>query len=289
MDVDMWRNPRTQRNIARLQQDGIHIVMPEEGPLASGLSGPGRLPEPATLMDRLAAVLGEEANDFAGIRMLVTAGPTQEPIDPVRYIGNRSSGKMGFAVAQAAARRGARVTLIAGPVALATPPGVRRMDVGTAAEMMNAVMREVPEQQVVVMAAAVADFAPANVASAKIKRTRRPADAPTLTLKSNPDILKALGEQKGRRVLVGFALETEDGVRNARQKLTEKGLDLIVLNNPLEEGAAFGSDTNVVTFIGPGGAEEHLERLPKSAVAEKLLDRIRPLLPSRSEHPRVEV
>jgi len=280
MDVDMWRNSRTQRNIALLREDGVHIIPPDEGELASGLSGPGRLPEPAALIDHLRQVLEKRPGDFAGVRVLVTAGPTQEPIDPVRYVGNRSSGKMGFAVAAAAARRGAAVTLIAGPVALASPPGVRRIDVGTAEEMLRAVLDQAPAQDLVVMAAAVADFAPASVAPTKIKRARTPQEHQTLTLKINPDILKALGERKSRQILVGFALETEDGSRNARRKLEEKHLDLIVLNNPLEEGAAFGSETNVVTFIGARGADEQLGQLPKAEVAEKLLNRLRPLLPA---------
>ena len=280
MDVDMWRNGRTQRNIAMLREEGVHIIPPEEGELASGLTGPGRLPEPAVVMGALGRVLEGRTTDYAGVRVLVTAGPTQEPIDPVRYIGNRSSGKMGFAVASAAARRGAAVTLISGPVALATPPGLQRIDVSTADEMMRAVMEQAPTQQLVVMAAAVADFSPDSVAPAKIKRARTAHEQPTLTLKSNPDILKALGDRKSRQVLVGFALETEDGPRNARRKLQEKHLDFIVLNNPLEEGAAFGSDTNVVTFISAQGAEEQLGRLPKADVAERLLDRLRPLLPA---------
>lgn len=280
MDVDMWHNARTQRNIASLRGDGVHIVPPEEGELASGLSGAGRLPEPAVLMEALERALKPPPADFAGVRVLVTAGPTQEPIDPVRYLGNRSSGKMGFAVAAAAARRGARVTLIAGPVSLAAPPGVRRIDVRTSGEMMEAVLAEAAAQDVVVMAAAVADFSPAAVAPAKIKRELAPAEARTLALKSNPDILKTLGERKGRQVLVGFALETEDGPRNARRKLQEKHLDLIVLNNPLDPGAAFGSDTNVVTILGAeAGASEELGRLPKTEVAERLLDRVRSLLP----------
>ena len=183
-------------------------------------------------------------------------------------------------MAAAARRRGARVTLIAGPVSLSTPPGVRRIDVRTSGEMMEAVLEEAAAQDVVVMAAAVADFAPATVAPAKIKRALAPAESRTLVLKNNPDILKALGERKGRQVLVGFALETEDGPRNARGKLQEKHLDLIVLNNPLDPGAAFGSDTNVVTILGAQtGANEELGRLPKTEVAERLLDRIRPLLP----------
>jgi len=280
MDVDMWRHQRTQRNIALLRTDGVHIIPPEEGPLASGLSGPGRLPEPGTLVAALEAVLAGAAGDYAGRRVLVTAGPTQEPIDPVRYLGNRSSGKMGFAVAAAAARRGGTVTLIAGPVALETPPGVRRMDVRTAAEMMDAVQKEAPGQDVVVMAAAVADFSVETVSPTKIKRPRAADETQTLKLRSNPDILRALGDRKSGQILVGFALETEDGPANARRKLAEKHLDLIVLNNPLVEGAAFGGETNVVSFIPAKGTDEQLGRLPKMEVAERLLDRIRPLLPA---------
>jgi phosphopantothenoylcysteine decarboxylase/phosphopantothenate--cysteine ligase len=280
MDVDMWRNVRTQRNIALLREEGVHVIPPEEGELASGLRGPGRLPEPGTLIEVLEKVLGGRAADYAGVHVLVTAGPTQEPIDPVRYIGNRSSGKMGFAVASAASRRGAAVTLISGPVALATPPGVERIDVRTAEEMMTAVMDQAPRHHLVVMAAAVADFSPGSVSQKKIKRPRAGQGQPTLELRSNPDILKALGQRKSGQILVGFALETEDGPVNARAKLQEKHLDLIVLNNPLVEGAAFGGETNVVTFIDARGTEEQLGRLPKTEVAEKLLDRLRSLLPA---------
>ena len=278
MDVDMWRHPRTQRNISQLRADGVHIVPPEEGALASGLSGPGRLPEPAALMAALDGVLADTAGDYTGTRVLVTAGPTQEPIDPVRYLGNRSSGTMGFAVASAAARRGGSVTLITGPVALETPPGVRRLDVRTAAEMMDAVQKEAPAHDLVVMAAAVADFSVEEVSPTKIKRPRTEQETPTLKLRSKPDILRALGDRKTGQILVGFALETEDGPANARRKLIEKHLDFIVLNNPLVEGAAFGGETNVVTFIPAQGTDERLGRLPKTEVAEKLLDRIRPLL-----------
>jgi phosphopantothenoylcysteine decarboxylase/phosphopantothenate--cysteine ligase len=282
MDLDMYANEATQRNIAHLREQGCMIIEPESGELASGLSGPGRLPETDVLVARLTGVLGETGKDLAGKRILVTAGPTQEPIDPVRYIGNRSSGRMGFALASAAQQRGGEVTLISGPVSLSTPRAVRRIDVGTAVEMERAVLAEFPTADLLVMAAAVADFAPATISERKIKRDQLPDETLTLTLRRNPDILKAVARVKRRQVIVGFALETDDPVANARKKLTEKGCDAIVLNDATEEGAGFGTETNIVTFMTAGGSEERLPRLPKIDVAHLVLARIAPLLSSRA-------
>src|SRR5512140_907191 len=278
MDVDMYRNVATQQNLARLRERGVHVLEPESGELASGLMGPGRLPEPAAIVHWLGGLLVEERTDLQGRKVLVTAGPTHEPIDPVRYVGNRSSGKMGFALAATAIRRGAEVTLISGPVHLPTPPGVRRIDVTTAREMARAVQEEFPRTDVLIMTAAVADFSPVHPADEKIKREAIPGDRMTLEMEKNPDILRGAGERKGRQVLVGFALETSNGLQNARQKLAAKHLDAVVLNDPTEEGAGFGTDTNVVTILMADGRVDRLPQMSKLAVAEEILNRVAPLL-----------
>jgi phosphopantothenoylcysteine decarboxylase / phosphopantothenate---cysteine ligase len=278
MDVDMFLHEQTQRNIAALHEVGCHIIEPAHGELASGLEGPGRLPEPAALVKALDALLDGVHQDFRGTKLLVTAGPTHEPIDPVRYVGNRSSGKMGFALANAAAQRGAEVTLISGPVSLRTPRNVRRVEVHTAREMERSVFEAFGETDALIMAAAVADFAPAQAAASKIKRDALSNDDLTLTLRQNPDILKEAGERKTRQVLVGFALETNDEIRNAQKKLVAKRLDAIVLNNPTEEGAGFGTDTNIVTILTATGSVERLAKMSKFDVANEILNRVRPLL-----------
>ncbi len=279
MDVDMYNNVATQHNIGVLRSRGVHIVEPDAGELASGLSGPGRLPETAVLVEAVTNVLRGMAKDLTGKRVLVTAGPTQEPIDPVRYLGNRSSGKMGFAIARAAALRGAQVTLIAGPVALPTPPGVQRVDVQTAHEMADAVADHFDACDVLVMAAAVADFAPAAPADSKIKRETLGTDRFVIECVKNPDILRTAGEKRTHQVLVGFALETDNGLEHARKKRAGKKLDLIVLNDPRVEGAAFGSETNVVTLIGSDDMPEALPRMSKHDVAQRILDRVLHILP----------
>jgi len=278
MDVDMYRNEKTQSNIAALGETGCFIIDPETGELASGLSGPGRLPEIDKLVAFVDGIFDKTYQDLKGKRVLVTAGPTHEPIDPVRYIGNRSSGKMGFAVATAASLRGAEVTLISGPVALKTPRNVRRIDVQTACEMQEAVHKEFTLADVVIMAAAVADYAPSQPSEEKLKREAHPSDTYTLSLKKNPDILKLMGEQKTLQLLVGFALETNNGVENARKKLVSKNLDIIVLNNANEAGAGFETDTNIVTVITADGRIEQLPKLPKFDVANEILNRVLPLL-----------
>lgn len=278
MDVDMYANDVTQQNIDHLRQCGCFVIAPEEGELASGLRGPGRLPEIDRLVQALDAILEQSHADLRGRRVLVTAGPTHEPIDPVRFIGNRSSGKMGFALATAAALRGADVTLVSGPVSLRTPRHTRRIDVTTASEMHEAVEKEFPHADVVIMSAAVADFAPASIASRKIKREEQAGEGLAIKMKKNPDIIRALGEQKTHQVLVGFALETDNDIENAQQKLREKHLDAIVLNNPLVEGAGFGADTNVVTVITTDGRIERLPKMSKFDVANEILSRVVPLL-----------
>ncbi len=274
MDVDMFLNKTTQENIATLRETGCLIINPVEGELASGLSGPGRLPEIDKLVQFVDDILTHSHRDFTGKKVLVTAGPTYEPIDPVRFVGNYSSGKMGFALANAAALRGADVTLVAGPVALKTPRNVKRIDVKTAAQMYEAVHVEFPNSDVVIMAAAVADYTVANPATEKIKREKQSGDEMILTLTKNPDILKSLGESKRHQTLIGFALETHNGIANAQEKLRRKNLDVIVLNNPNDEGAGFNTDTNIVTIITRQGTTEQLHRMSKFDVANAILDRI---------------
>jgi phosphopantothenoylcysteine decarboxylase/phosphopantothenate--cysteine ligase len=276
MDADMYLHEATQKNLAILRQRGMHVMNPESGELASGLSGPGRLPEIEQLKAFVEHIISNAHQDLKKKRILVTAGPTFEPIDPVRYIGNRSSGKMGFAIATAAAQRGADVTLIAGPTHLETPRNVKRVDVETAQQMLNAVEKHGKRQQAIIMAAAVADYAPAHPVSKKIKKTD--SSIPELTLKQTPDILAALGANKGKRVLVGFALETDQEEAHAREKLTKKNLDLIVMNSLAAHASLFGSDTNIVTMIDRNGTMEKLPEMPKFDVAHRILDAVGKLL-----------
>jgi phosphopantothenoylcysteine decarboxylase/phosphopantothenate--cysteine ligase len=278
MDMDMYLNEITQQNIDTLKQTGCFVIEPDTGELASGLSGPGRLPEVDKLFKYVDDFLEKVHQDLKGRKVLVTAGPTQEPIDPVRYIGNRSSGKMGFAVAHAAALRGAEVTLVSGPVHLKTPRNTRRVDVETTLQMQKAVEQEFPAADLVVMSAAVVDFSPAHPSQQKIKKDAEANGHFTIELKENPDILKGLGERKQRQVLVGFALETGNGIENARRKLAAKHLDAIVLNDPGEEGAGFGVDTNIVTVITPDGKIDRLPKMSKFDVANEILNRVVPLL-----------
>ncbi len=277
MDADMYLNEVTAANLATLQERGYHVIQPEFGEHASGLSGPGRFPEIESIVRSVGAVLSGSNRDFRKKKILVTAGPTHEAIDPVRFIGNRSSGKMGFALANAAAQRGAEVTLIAGPVNLETPRNVTRVDVESAQQMYDAVQAHAKKKDVVIMAAAVADFTPAAPARQKIKK-QSPDSAPEIRLKTTPDILAALGSKKSRGVLVGFALETENAVENAKSKLQRKNLDLIVLNTVTKKHSAIGSDTNVATLMHKSGLVEQIPELPKFEVANRILDRIRELL-----------
>ncbi len=271
MDLDMYRHPATQHNIGILQERGVHILEPESGDLASGLSGPGRLPELQPILEKIESVLAGTKKDLEGIQVLVTAGPTYEKIDPVRFVGNRSSGKMGFAIAKAAAQRGAEVTLISGPVLLETPQGVQRIDVDSAAEMFQKVQREYEKHHVIIMAAAVADFRPASSAKQKIKKTND-RGVPELKLEQTEDILRFIGEHKDSRTVIGFALETENEIDNAREKLEKKKLDYIVINNPTEEGSAFGSDTNRINILGKNGKIKEYPLMSKFEAAHKILD-----------------
>jgi len=277
MDSDMYQHAAVQENLARLRERGIHVVGPASGELASGLVGPGRLVEPAEIVAAIEKLLAP-SGDLAGEVVLVTAGPTREPLDPVRYISNRSSGKMGYAIAQAAARRGARVILVSGPTALDPPREAQVVHVETAQEMYEAVLSHLEAVTVVIKAAAVADYRPKQVARQKIKKDER---VPEVTLESTPDILAEVGKRKGRRILVGFAAETHDLVANARKKLQRKNLDLMVANDVSQPGAGFDADTNLVKILDAKGAVEELPLLPKPAVADRILDRVVQLVGKR--------
>lgn len=274
MDTDMWNHPATQSNIRRCSELGYVVLPPDTGELASGLFGPGRMPEIHDLILALDKVAATAPRDLKGKRVLVTAGPTYESIDPVRFIGNRSSGKMGFAIAAAAVRRGASVTLISGPSALPTPLHVRRIDVESSAQMHARVMEEYPSNDVLIMAAAVSDFSPSTVSSTKIKKESLNGKPMTLKLVKTRDILSSVGAQKRGKVLVGFALETDNELTHAKRKLKEKHLDMIVMNNPLTEGSGFGSDTNVVTILSKDGSTEPFPTMSKDGVASEILDRV---------------
>ena len=267
MNVRMWLHSATQRNVARLRADGVRVLEPDEGAMACGEWGPGRLPEPPAIADAIEAMLNPAARPLAGRHALVTAGPTLEPIDPVRYLANRSSGRQGFAIAEALAMLGARVTLVAGPVALSTPAGVDRIDVGTAHEMAAAVQAALPAD-VAVMVAAVADW---RVETAP-QKTKKGEAAPALQLVENPDILTTLARSPIRpRLVVGFAAETERVVEHAIAKRARKGADWIVANDV--SGDVMGGDANAVHLVTPDGVEDW-PRLPKEAVATRLAARI---------------
>ena len=267
MNVNMMESQAVTENIATLKERGVVFVEPETGRLASGAVGRGRLADPDTIVDAALRVL--VPGDLSGKRVTVTAGPTEEPIDPVRHIGNPSTGRMGFAVAERALKRGAEVVLISGRTALTPPPGARFIRVGTTREMLDAVMSELPETDLLVMAAAPADYRPEEVAEHKIKKR---ADILSIQLVRTEDILGEVAKKKqmGQGV-VGFAVETRDEVPNARKKLDEKSLDLIVVNNPTVEGAGFGTETNVATVIGSTGLEESVGKMSKTELADVVL------------------
>ena len=270
MNTGMYQNPATQENIAKLQERGITVMPPAVGHLACGTSGAGRLPEPQQIVEFMSAFFAGREGDLRGLRVLVTAAGTREPIDPVRYVGNRSSGKMGYAVAQMAAERGADVLLISGPSALAVPPNVRVVKVETTNEMLEACLAAYGDVDIVIKAAAVADYRPRDVADQKIKK--KTDDALTVVMDKNPDILKTLGAKKEQQVLVGFAAETQNLLANAREKVVKKNLDMIVANDVTAAGAGFNSDTNIVKFLFANGEVRELEQMPKVDVANKILD-----------------
>jgi len=271
MNVNMYENPITQRNIAVLREMGITVLEPEEGDLACGYSGRGRFPEPKDIVEHIKVILGKDG-DLKGKRFLITAGPTREPIDPVRFISNHSSGKMGYALAEKAVQRGARVILISGPTNLAPPLGLENfISVNTAKEMYEAVIKHFDEADVVIKSAAVADFSPSDIKSEKIKKH---GSNMVLELKKNPDILQELGNKKTGQILVGFAAETNDISFNAQDKLKRKNLDFIVVNNVAEEGAGFAVDTNIVNIIYKDGRIEELPKMSKRDLADVILDRV---------------
>jgi phosphopantothenoylcysteine decarboxylase/phosphopantothenate--cysteine ligase len=280
MNVNMWRHPATQGNLAVLRERGVRVIGPESGELACGWEGEGRMSEPAAIAGAIAPWLGSRS--LAGERVLVTAGGTREPLDAVRYLGNRSSGKMGFAIAAEAARRGAEVVLIAGPGSQPTPAGVRRIDVESALAMRDAVFAELPDATIVIKSAAVADFRPAQAVAGKLRKEDLPEGAGlALELVRNPDILAEICRDKGSRVVVGFAAESGDPVESARRKLVRKGCDLIVANDVSQPDAGFDGDHNTVVFVWPAGDVERLPSLSKADVAAQLLDRVEKLRGAR--------
>ena len=276
MDLDMWAHPSTQRNVETLRRDGVIIVEPASGELASHLTGKGRMEEPEGILRRVVEYFAKK-DSLAGKKVLVTAGPTYENLDPVRFIGNYSSGKMGFAVAEEAAARGAEVVLVSGPVSLdVSHPGIRRIDVRSAREMLDAVEKEYESIDVAVLAAAVADYAPEACSDTKIKREN--TGDMTLRLVKNPDIAATLGEKKGNRILVGFALETDHEKENALGKMKRKSLDMIVLNSLRNPMAGFNKETNQVTVIKADGTEWDYPAKSKKDVASDIIDNIEELL-----------
>lgn len=274
MNVHMYENPIVQDNIRNLKSRGYYFVEPAVGRLACGYEGRGRLPEVDQIVDRLISVLMVE-KDFVGKKVLVTAGCTRESIDPVRFISNRSSGKMGYAVAEAARDRGAEVVLVSGPSNLTPPAGVKVIGIESACEMMQVVKEEHEHADIIVKAAAVGDYRPKKVAGQKLKKGHGDM---ILELERNPDILEYLGQNKGKRVLVGFAAETENLIENAMAKIKKKNLDLIVANDLTIEGAGFGTDTNIVKIISSSGEIKALKKMPKRQVADAILDTIQALI-----------
>jgi phosphopantothenoylcysteine decarboxylase / phosphopantothenate---cysteine ligase len=270
MNVNMWNHPATQENLEMLRARGVHVVQPDEGYLACGMTGPGRLAGQEAIVAAVRDAL-KLKRDLEGESVLVTAGPTCEDLDPVRYITNRSSGKMGYAVAEAAARRGARVVLVSGPTTLDTPGGVERVSVRTALEMEQAVRQHFSRATIGIFAAAVADYRPAEPLSQKLKRSKDPL---TLKLEPNPDILASFAKEKGARFVVGFAAETDHVAENARKKLSAKNADLIVANDVTQDGAGFDLDTNVVTLLARDGRDLALPKMTKREVAERILDEV---------------
>ena len=272
MDLDMWKHPTTVHNLQTLHRCGIHVIEPGYGELASGLVGEGRLADTSTILEALQTSLRisapKEAKDFKGKKVLVTAGPTYEPIDPVRFIGNRSSGKMGFSIAEYMRDQGAEVTLIAGPCNLKTPTGIKRINIFEAKEMLQECIKHFPNADITIMSAAVADYRSVIVSDQKIKKE---VDNLQLNLEKTTDILAQLGKEKRKdQILVGFALETENELLNALNKLKRKNLDLIVLNSLRDPGAGFEKDTNQVTIIHADGSSNQYPQKSKMGVAQDI-------------------
>ena len=273
MDGAMWDHPAVQANVRTLRARGATVLEPDAGALASGLAGKGRLPEIEHIVEALVRLLSP-VKDLAGERVLITAGPTREAIDPVRYISNRSSGKMGYALATAAFRRGAEVVLVSGPTAISPPPGAVFVPVQSAEEMREAVLQHLGAATIVIKAAAVADYRPKAPAPEKIKSRQ---ERLVLELTPNPDILKQVAALRGSAFIVGFAAETRDVAERAVEKLHEKGIDLLVANDISRQDIGFDADENEVLLVDRWGGTEHLSRRPKSAIADAILDRVRVL------------
>ena len=267
MDLDMYKNKSTQNNLKLLIDRGVNIIDPDAGELASGLEGKGRLREPEEIVEFLHSYLLDKAS-LRNIKFLISAGPTYESIDPVRFIGNHSSGKMGFSIANAAQKRGAKVQLVAGPVNLTTPDNVERIDVVSANEMKKEIKKRFKDIDVLIMSAAVADYQPVKVADQKIKKKTNDLSIP---LKKTPDILRDIAKIKKKQIVIGFALETENEKKNAYNKLKHKNLDAIILNSLADKGAGFGHDTNKITLITPS-EERIFELKSKDLVAEDILN-----------------
>ena len=280
MNDRMWAHKQTVANVKHLRALGYAVLDPDEGPLASPQegAGPGRMPEPETILAHAGRLL-EKGGALANRRILVTAGPTREPIDPVRFLSNHSTGKMGVAIAAAAWRRGADVTLVAGPLSVPPPTGVHLTSVESTEQMADAVRADLGTADALLMAAAPADFRPAAVATSKLKKANRPD---SLVLADTADILKSTRDaRRPGSVIVGFALETDDALTYARQKLSAKELDLIVVNDAREDGAGFGGDTNRVTILAPGAEPQSLPLMSKAEVADAILDRVEALFGER--------
>ena len=269
MNDRMYNNTVNQENLNLLEKRGFHILEPDSGDLACGVSAKGRMPEPEKILEFVFHTL-KKKTDFAGKNVLVTAGPTREPLDPVRYFGNHSSGKMGYAIARAFNERGANVTIISGPTGLAPSPGIETVHVNTAEEMLKATLDYFPGADIVIKAAAVADYRPEICANEKIKKEKE--HDLTVRLKRNPDILKTLGERKEKQLLIGFAAETNNIIANGEKKLKAKNLDFIVANDVSQEGCGFQHETNEVTIIYGEGKNETIPLTSKKEIAHKLLD-----------------
>ncbi len=278
MDLDMYAHPATQRNLDELRSRGVAVVEPAEGELASGLSGKGRMSEPEDIVRFVDALLSEKKKSLSGKRYVVTAGATIEAIDPVRFISNHSTGKMGYAIASALAARGASVTLVSGRTTLPVPAGVERLDVLSADEMYRATVEAFADADGAVMCAAVADYTPAEVADRKLKKSD---DDMVIRLRRTRDIAAELGRTKGGRILVGFALETDNEAANAADKLRRKNFDFVVLNSLRDAGAGFRGDTNKITLIDHAG-EEPLPLMSKSEAAERIVDKIENITTARA-------
>lgn len=277
MNDKMLANPVVQDNINKLKKIGYAVMESAEGELACKTKGKGRLPDIEDIVEAIESLLAPK--DFKGSRILITAGPTEEPLDPVRFITNLSSGKMGYALATAANRRGAEVTLISGPTQLPLPPVEKVVRVRTAKEMYQAVMNHYKNATIIIKAAAVADYGPRESSTEKIKKDKKTL---SLDLKNNPDIIAAVGKKKGGRILVGFAMETRNLLVNAREKMIKKNMDLIVANNLRDEGAGFRTDTNVITIIDRTGRTEPLEKMTKIEAADAILDRVKKLVKKKN-------